>query len=33
MFDAARVLGAAVRHVHERDGAALKRSGWTSMCR
>ena len=27
MFDAARVLGAAVRHVHERDGAALKRSG------
>ena len=27
MFDAARVLGAAVRHVHDRDGAALKRSG------
>ena len=27
MFDAARVLGAAGRHVHERDGAALKRSG------
>lgn len=27
MFDAARVLGATVRHVHERDGAALKRSG------
>ncbi|MBU0748744.1 MAG: proteasome-type protease [Gammaproteobacteria bacterium] len=27
MFEAARVLGAAVRHVHERDGAALKRSG------
>ena len=27
MFDAARVLGAAVRHVHERDGAALKRAG------
>ncbi|MFT3814454.1 MAG: proteasome-type protease [Acidovorax sp.] len=27
MFDAARVLGAAVRHVHERDGAALERSG------
>jgi len=27
MFDAARVLGAAVRHVHERDGLALKRSG------
>jgi putative proteasome-type protease len=27
MFDAARVLGAAVRHVHDRDGAALKRAG------
>jgi len=27
MFDVARVLGAAVRHVHERDGAALKRAG------
>lgn len=27
MFEAARVLGAAVRHVHERDGAALKRTG------
>ncbi|WP_027013863.1 proteasome-type protease [Comamonas composti] len=27
MFDAARVLGAAVRHVYERDGAALSRSG------
>src|SRR5690606_27559168 len=27
MFDAARVLGAAVRHVYDRDGAALKRSG------
>ena len=27
MFDAARVLGTAVRHVHERDGAALKRAG------
>lgn len=27
MFDAARVLGAAVRHVHERDGLALKRAG------
>ena len=27
MFDAARVLGSAVRHVHDRDGAALKRSG------
>ena len=27
MFDAARVLGSAVRHVHARDGAALKDSG------
>ncbi len=27
MYDAARVLGAAVRQVHERDGAALKRVG------
>lgn len=27
MFDAARVLGAAVRHVHQRDGEALTRSG------
>ena len=27
MFDAARVLGSAVRHVYERDGSALKRSG------
>jgi putative proteasome-type protease len=27
MFDAARVLGSAVRHVYERDGEALKRSG------
>jgi putative proteasome-type protease len=27
MFDAARVLGAAVRHVYERDGAALQRAG------
>lgn len=27
MFDAVRVLGAAVRHVHERDGEALKRNG------
>ena len=27
MFDAARVLGAAVRHVHERDAAALKAGG------
>lgn len=27
MFDAARVLGAAVRHVYERDGPALARAG------
>ncbi|MGY8903448.1 MAG: peptidase [Burkholderiales bacterium] len=27
MFDAARVLGAAVRHVYERDAASLKQSG------
>ncbi|WP_343592787.1 proteasome-type protease [Paracidovorax wautersii] len=27
MFEVARVLGSAVRRVHERDGAALKRSG------
>jgi putative proteasome-type protease len=27
MFDAARVLGAAVRHVHHRDAAALKQAG------
>ncbi|MBE2263173.1 MAG: proteasome-type protease [Burkholderiaceae bacterium] len=27
MFDAARVLGSAVRHVYERDGAALQASG------
>lgn len=27
MFDAARVLGAAVRHVHERDAASLQRAG------
>lgn len=27
MFDAARVLGSAVRHVFERDGESLKRSG------
>jgi len=27
MFDAARVLGSAVRHVYARDGEALKRSG------
>ena len=27
MFDAARVLGSAVRHVYDRDAAALKHSG------
>jgi putative proteasome-type protease len=27
MFDAARVLGAAIRHVYERDSASLQRSG------
>jgi putative proteasome-type protease len=27
MFDAVRVLGAAVRHVHERDGDALRSAG------
>jgi putative proteasome-type protease len=27
MFDAARILGQAVRHVYERDGASLKASG------
>ncbi|QXZ10326.1 proteasome-type protease [Comamonas sp. Y33R10-2] len=27
MFDAARVLGAAVRHVYEREGEALQRAG------
>jgi len=27
MFDAARVLGSAVRHVYERDGEALKSAG------
>jgi putative proteasome-type protease len=27
MFDVARVLGSAVRHVYRRDGEALKRSG------
>ncbi|WP_296446220.1 proteasome-type protease [Rhodoferax sp. UBA5149] len=27
MFDAARVLGAAIRRVYDRDGAALKQSG------
>ena len=27
MFDAARILGQAVRHVYQRDGASLKNSG------
>lgn len=27
MFDAARVLGSAIRRVHDRDGAALKKAG------
>ena len=27
MFDAARVLGAAVRRVHDQDGAAMKKAG------
>ena len=27
MFDAARVLGSAVRHVYDQDGAALEKSG------
>ncbi|MEY5099804.1 MAG: hypothetical protein RJA36_2523 [Pseudomonadota bacterium] len=27
MFDAARVLGSAVRHVHQRDGESLRRAG------
>jgi len=27
MFDAARVLGAAIRRIHDQDGAALKKSG------
>ncbi|HJS02239.1 MAG TPA: proteasome-type protease, partial [Variovorax sp.] len=27
MFDATRVLGSAVRHVYERDGASLKQAG------
>ena len=27
MFDAVRVLGSAIRHVYERDGEALRRSG------
>jgi putative proteasome-type protease len=28
MFDAARVLGSAVRHVYEQDGASLKKAGF-----
>ncbi len=32
MFDAARVLGAAVRHIYERDGAALERAGVEFNC-
>ena len=32
MFDAARVLGAAVRHIFERDGQALERSGVEFNC-
>ena len=27
MFDAARVLGSAIRHVHDRDAASLQHSG------
>ena len=27
MFDAARVLGSAIRHVHDRDGESLQQSG------
>ena len=27
MFDAARVLGSAIRHVHDRDGESLRQSG------
>ena len=27
MFDAARVLGSAIRRIHDQDGAALKKSG------
>jgi putative proteasome-type protease len=27
MFDAARVLGSAIRHVHDRDGQSLQQSG------
>ena len=32
MFDAARVLGAAVRHVYERDAVALRQSGVEFNC-
>ena len=32
MFDATRVLGAAVRHIYERDGKALERSGVDFNC-
>ena len=33
MFDAARVLGAAVRHVHSAMAHRSSARGWTSMCR
>ncbi|QMV73050.1 proteasome-type protease [Comamonas piscis] len=32
MFDATRVLGAAVRHIQERDGRALERAGVDFNC-
>ena len=32
MFDAARVLGSAVRHIQQRDGEALSRSGVDFNC-
>ena len=32
MFDATRVLGAAVRHIYERDGKALERAGVEFNC-
>ena len=32
MFDAARVLGAAVRHVYDRDAAALRQAGVEFNC-
>ncbi|MEJ5149830.1 MULTISPECIES: proteasome-type protease [Comamonas] len=32
MFDATRVLGAAVRHIQERDGKALERAGVDFNC-